>query len=80
MSNILQVARAWKEITIAMKRDSHHSIRAVECLLNTITMMDIDIDVEYSIVILEQLKDCKYDIIHIAESTCFHLLGMMKTA
>jgi hypothetical protein len=43
-------------------------------------MVDIDVDVEHSLVVLEQLQDSEHDIVDIAKAACTLLLGMMKAS
>ena len=40
-------------------------------------MVYVNVDVKYSVVVFEELEDCKYDIVDIAETRSFLLLGMM---
>ena len=41
-------------------------------------MMHINIDVENSVVVLEEFKNSKDDVVDVAEPTCFHFLSVMK--
>jgi hypothetical protein len=79
MTSVLDISSAREEIAIPVERHSHDSIRAVECLLNTVTMMHININIEDSIVVFQKLKYSQDDIVHIAEATRLHLFGMMQT-
>jgi len=38
-------------IAVFMKRDGHHPVRQVECFLYAISMVDVDVYVEYSAVV-----------------------------
>lgn len=40
-----------------MERACHDTIGQIECLLNAVTVMDIDVDVQDSLVGFEQLED-----------------------
>ena len=42
--------------------------------------MYIDVDIQNSIMILEEFKDGKHDVVDIAEPTCFLLLCMVQAA
>ena len=54
-TNFEEIPRPWKEIvTIFMKADGHDSICKLKCLLNTISMMDVDVNVENASEILQQ--------------------------
>ena len=66
-----------EEIAIFMERDGHDSISEIECLLNTVAMVNINVNVENSRVILEQLQDRYDDIVHIAKSGGLKFFSMM---
>jgi hypothetical protein len=59
-----------KVILELMEGASHDPISQIERLLNTITMMDIDIYVENSLESFKQLKDGQHAIVYIAKSGC----------
>ena len=61
-----------------MKADSHDSIGHVKCLLHTIAVMHVDVDVKHPLMVLEQLQNRKHNIVDVAEATCFLLLCMVK--
>jgi hypothetical protein len=42
--------------------------------------MDVNVDVEHSLVVLQELQNAKNDIIDVAKAASFPLLGVMKTA
>ena len=52
----------------------------VKSLLNTISVVDVDIDVEHPLVVLEQLQDGQHDVVDVAEAAGLALLGVMKTS
>lgn len=45
-----------------MKADRHHPVRRVERLFNAIAMMDIDVNVEDTLVIAKEFENAKDDI------------------
>ena len=47
----LEVTGAGEVLAKLVERDTHHSIGGIESLLDTITVMDIDINVEYTLVV-----------------------------
>ena len=53
-ASIFDVSSAWEEVTISVKRDSHHSVGTVESLFHSISMVDINVDVKHSVMILQQ--------------------------
>jgi hypothetical protein len=80
MASVLDITSAWEEIAISMERYGHDSICAVEGFLDSISMMNVDIDIEYSVMIFQELQDGEDNIIDIAEATCLHLFGMMEAS
>jgi len=56
-SHIVDTSSTWEVIPIFVEGHCHDSVCRKECLLYTITVMAIDIDIEDALVGLEQLKD-----------------------
>lgn len=52
-----------------MEADSHNSIGFVESFLDSISVMNIDIQIKNSWVHLQKLQNAEYYIVNIAEST-----------
>jgi hypothetical protein len=50
-----------------VERARHDSVSEVECLFDSITMVDVDVDVEHSLESLEQLQNGQHAIIDIAK-------------
>lgn len=61
-ASVAQLARARKEFAVLVKATCHDAIRRVEGFLNTVAMMDVDVDVEHSGMIPKQLEDTKDDV------------------
>jgi hypothetical protein len=80
MACVLDIASAWEEISISMERYCHDSICAVEGFLDSISMMHVDVNIEYSVMVFQELQDSEDYIIDIAEATCLHLFGMMEAS
>lgn len=57
-ASLFEVACTGEEVTIPVKAHRHHSVRCVKGFFDTVTMMDINVDIEDSVVILEQFKYC----------------------
>lgn len=54
----LNVPRAWKEeVPVFVEGDAHDTVSEVESFLNTIAVVDVNVNVQHSSVILEELKD-----------------------
>jgi hypothetical protein len=47
--------RTWEELSILVEGHGHDTVGAVEGLLDTVTMVDVDVDVQHTSVVLEQL-------------------------
>jgi hypothetical protein len=45
-----------------MKAAGHDTIGGVESLFDAIAMMDIDVDVKYSLMISQEFEDAQYDV------------------
>lgn len=60
-----------------MKRDSHDSICIEKRLLDSISMVYIDIEIEYSRVNFQKLKNADNYIIYIAKTTSLWFFGVM---
>lgn len=63
-----------------MEGNSEDAISCQEGLLNTIAMMTIDVDIEYTLVCLEKLKNTKDAIIDIAKAACLKLFCVVKSS
>ena len=80
MACILDITCAWEEISISMERYRHYSICAVKGFLDSISMMHIDVNIEYSVMVFQEFQDSKDYIIDVAEATSLHLFGMMEAS
>ena len=76
-SCFFQVPCPWEEVAIPMERDCHDAVSRIERFFDTVSMVYVNVDVKYSVVVFKELEDCKYDIVDIAETRSFLLLGMM---
>ena len=48
-SDLMKTSCSWEEVfSILMKRYGHASIAQVKCLLNSISMMHVDVQIQYS--------------------------------
>jgi hypothetical protein len=80
MPYIVQVPCPWEVFFKLMERASHHPICQVERLLHPVTMMDVDVNVEYTLERLQQFKNRKHTIVNVAESASLALFGMVQPA
>lgn len=56
------------KIAKLVERHRHDSVGRVERLLDSVSVVDVDVDVEDASVELEQLQDAKHDVVHVAEA------------
>ena len=61
-----------------MEGNCHDPVCGVESLLNTISMMNVDVNVQDPLVVLQQLQNSQDDIVHIAEARRLRLLGVVQ--
>jgi|MDSY01.1.fsa_nt_gb hypothetical protein len=59
--------------------DGHDAVGEVESFLNTVTMVNIDVDVEHACMVLEQFQDRHHDIVHVAKARRLTLLCVVQT-
>lgn len=93
-ANIAKLSCARKVFAILVEGDGHDTVSAVECFFDTVTMVDINIDVENTVVEPEKLDDAENDIckvsemssnrysrltVDVAEAAGFTLLSMVET-
>lgn len=62
-----------------MKTDGHDPIGEIKRFLHSITMMNIDVDIQHARVILQELQDAYHNVIYVAKSWRLKFLRMMKS-
>lgn len=67
-------------ITILMKRDRHTSIRKIECLFHSVTVVNVDVQIQNPRVNLQQLNYRQHNIVHVAKATRLRFLGVMQAS
>jgi hypothetical protein len=68
-TNVTKLASAREIFSVFVKGDGHDSVGSVERFLNTVTMMNVNVDVENSLFKSEELDYTENDIIDVAKST-----------
>ena len=63
-----------------MEGEGHDAVRRPEGLFDTIAMMNVDVYVEDSGMVKEELKDSEDDVVDVAEAASFRLFGMVQAA
>lgn len=61
-ANVAQFASAGEVLSVLVEGDRHDTVRGVECLLDAIAMMDINIDIENTLLESQQLQDTEDNI------------------
>ena len=51
--DVAEVAGAGEVFSVLVEADGHHPVRGVERLLDPVTVVNVDIDVEHSLVVLQ---------------------------
>jgi hypothetical protein len=60
------------------KGNRHDAIGGVESLLDAVSVVDVDVDVEHALVRLEELEDREDDVVDVAKARGFVLLGVVQ--
>mmetsp|Transcript_4330 Transcript_4330/g.13090 ORF Transcript_4330/g.13090 Transcript_4330/m.13090 type:complete len:341 (+) Transcript_4330:459-1481(+) len=68
-----------KHVTKFVKGHGHDAISDVECLLHSVAVVNINVDVQNPRKVLEELQNRKHDIVDVAESRGLRLLRVMKS-
>ena len=63
-----------------MEGESHDSVSEIESLLDTVAVVDVDINVQHSGIMTEEFTDRDHNIIDEAEPTGLRLLGVVEAA
>ena len=58
----------------------HDAVREVKRLLHAIPMMDVDVHIQHSVVLLQQLQDGEHDVVDVAEAGSFRALCVVHAA
>mmetsp|Transcript_441 Transcript_441/g.689 ORF Transcript_441/g.689 Transcript_441/m.689 type:complete len:359 (-) Transcript_441:54-1130(-) len=73
-----RMARAGKEIPVLVQTQRHDTIRAIKGFFDTITVMDINVNVEDAGVDFEQFQNGQDNVIDITKTARFGLFGVMQ--
>jgi hypothetical protein len=85
-THLIDVASAGKEWptmpvdAILVVREREYTIRGLECLLDTIAVMNVNIDVQDALMLGQQELYCDDDVVDIAKARCKVLLCVVQTA
>ena len=79
-THVVDVAGAREVVFEFVERTGHHSIGSVKGLLHSISVVDVDVDVQNSLVVIQHLKNRQYHIIHVAEPARLRLFSMVQSS
>ena len=65
---------------VFVEGERHDAVAGPECLLDTVAVVDVDVDVEDPGVVAEELEDAEHDVVDVAEAGCFGFLGVVQAA
>jgi hypothetical protein len=74
------VAGSRKELAVLVKGYSHDTVCGKECLLNTVTVMHVNINVQYALVETQELEDRQDNVVDIAKPRRLGFLCVMQAA
>jgi hypothetical protein len=67
-ADIPKFAGAWKVLSVLVERAGHDTVGGVEGLLDTISVVNVDVDVQNALLVSKELEDRENDIYNRAES------------
>ena len=80
MSSVLLSSSPREEVAEFVETASHYSVCRIECLLYSVSMMAVYVNVEDSGICSEKFKNGENNIVDETESRSFSFLRVMKTA
>ena len=63
-----QAALPRTKVSKLMERHGHDPVGRVEGLLDSVAVVDVDVDVEDASVKFQQLQNAQHDVVHVAET------------
>jgi hypothetical protein len=63
-----------------VKTACHDTIGGVESFFDAVTMVAVDVDIQYARKGTQKFQNAKDDVVDITKAGCFALLGVMKSA
>ena len=80
-TDVLDIAGPGEEVVpVLMERDSHHAVRRVEGLLDAVAVVDVDVEIQDTWVVLKQLEDAQHNVVHVAKSRRLGALRVVQAA
>lgn len=67
LADVLDVSSPREVVLELMERTGHDSVCQVEGLLHAVSVVDVDVDVQHSLVGLQQLQNGQDAVIHVTE-------------
>ena len=63
-----------------MERDCHDAVGGVESFFDAVAVVDVNVDVEDTLVVLEELQDAEDNVVDVAKARGLALFGVVKAA
>lgn len=80
-ADFVHVSGAREEpVTVLVERNGHDAVGQIERLLDSVTVVHVDVDVQHARVVLEQLQYGDDDVVDVAEAGRLELLGVVQPA
>jgi hypothetical protein len=90
-ADVVEISCAWEEtFSKFVEGDGHYAIGGIKCpvislfigksLFNTITMVNVDVNIQNTTMIFQQLENCKDNVIHITKPRRSIALCMVKSS
>jgi hypothetical protein len=80
VTTVQYIARSGKVLSELVEGYCHDTVGGIKCFLHSITVMNVDINVENTFVFLEQLQNSQDAIVNVAKARGFSFLGVMETS
>ena len=61
-TSVPELSGSREELSVLVQGDGHDPVGCVERLLDSVTVMDIDVDVQHSLVVSQKLEDTEDDV------------------
>lgn len=74
----MQRPRPREKVSVLMKATRHDPIARIERLLDSISVMNIDINIKHARVRAQELEDAEYDVVDVTETGGFAFLGVVQ--
>mmetsp|Transcript_26 Transcript_26/g.79 ORF Transcript_26/g.79 Transcript_26/m.79 type:complete len:230 (+) Transcript_26:441-1130(+) len=77
-SNVANVTSFWEKVSVLVEAAGHYSIGCPKRVLNTVTVMNVDVNVENTRMELQELENGEDDVVYVAEPAPLPLHRVMQ--